>query len=308
MNHGTPNDGTPNDEPRTSNAERRTSNVAPADLLETIVAATRRIVEVRQAEEPLADLAERAAALPSKVGRFQTALAGLTGFNVIAECKRRSPSRGVLRPAYDPVAIAAGYAAAGAAAISVLTEPTFFDGSLDHLARVRAAVDIPVLRKDFVVTEYQLLEAKAAGADAVLLIVAALRPAELKVLHDHARRYGLDVLVEAHDAKELSIATDAGARIVGINNRNLRTLQVDVQASETLVSQIPPDVIAVSESGLKTRADLERLKALGYRAFLMGERFMTAADPGAALAELLATSNGERRTANDERRTPNDER
>ena len=269
------------------NAERRTSNVPPADLLATIVAATRRIVEVRQAAEPLAALAERAAALPSSTGRFHTALARLDGFNVIAECKRRSPSRGVLRENYDPVAIATGYAAAGAAAISVLTEPTFFDGSLEHLAQVRAAVDIPVLRKDFVVTEYQLLEAKAAGADAVLLIVAALRPAELKVLHDHARRHGLDVLVEAHDAKELSIAIDAGARIVGINNRNLRTLEVDVHASETLIAQVPPDVVAVSESGLKTAADLVRLKALGYRAFLIGERFMAAADPGAALVNLL---------------------
>jgi indole-3-glycerol phosphate synthase len=278
---------TSNDEPRTTNAERRTSNVPPADLLATIVAATRRIVEVRLAAEPLAALAERAAALPSRTGRFHTALAGSDGFNVIAECKRRSPSRGVLREDYDPVAIATGYAAAGAAAISVLTEPTFFDGSLEHLAKVRAAVDIPVLRKDFVVTEYQLLEAKAAGADAVLLIVAALRPAELKVLHDHARRHGLDVLVEAHDAKELSIAIDAGARIVGINNRNLRTLEVDVHASETLIAQVPPDVVAVSESGLKTAADLVRLKALGYRAFLIGERFMTAADPGAALVNLL---------------------
>ena len=270
----------------------RTSHLAPsgADLLETIVAATRRIVEVRQAAEPLAALAERAAALPSSTGRFHTALARLDGFNVIAECKRRSPSRGVLRENYDPVAIATGYASAGAAAISVLTEPTFFDGSLEHLAQVRAAVDIPVLRKDFVVTEYQLLEAKAAGADAVLLIVAALRPAELKVLHDHARRHGLDVLVEAHDAKELSIAIDAGARIVGINNRNLRTLQVDVHASETLIAQMPPDVVAVSESGLKTAADLARLKALGYRAFLIGERFMTAAEPGEQLRELLASA------------------
>jgi indole-3-glycerol phosphate synthase len=258
-----------------------------ADLLETIVAATRRIVEVRQLEEPMAVLAERVARMPSKGGRFQAALSNAGGFNVIAECKRRSPSRGVLRENYDPVAIAIGYAEAGAAAISVLTEPTFFDGSLDHLRAVRAAVDVPVLRKDFVVSEYQLLEAKAAGADAVLLIVAALRPAELKVLHDHARRQGLDVLVEVHDATELAIAIDAGARVVGVNNRNLRTLHVDIHASETLIARMPPDVIAVSESGLKTVADLARLKALGYRAFLMGERFMTAVDPGAALTNLL---------------------
>ncbi len=258
-----------------------------ADLLETIVAGTRRITEVRQLAESMAALTERAAAMPSRAGRFHTALASADRINVIAECKRRSPSRGVLRAEYDPVAIASGYAAAGAAAISVLTEPTFFDGALAHLTAVRAAVETPLLRKDFVVSKYQLLEAKAAGADAVLLIVAALRPAELKVLHDHARRYGLDVLVEVHDAKELSIAIDAGARIIGVNNRNLRTLQVDVHASEALIAQMPAEVVAVSESGLKTAADILRLKALGYRAFLMGERFMTAADPGAALADLI---------------------
>jgi indole-3-glycerol phosphate synthase len=166
---------------------------------------------------------------------------------------------------------------------------------------VRVAVEVPVLRKDFVVSEYQLLEARAAGADAVLLIVAALRPVELKVLHDHACRHGLDVLVEAHDAGELAIAVDAGARIIGVNNRNLRTLQVDVQASEALIARMPADVIAVSESGLKTAADIARLKGLGYRAFLIGERFMTAADPGTALAELLGAANDERRTSNPER-------
>jgi indole-3-glycerol phosphate synthase len=270
-----------------SSVAGRQSSAGSADLLETIIAATRRSVDTRQAEEPFAALAERAEAMPSRAGRFQAALAGMSGYNVIAECKRRSPSRGVLREDYDPVAIARAYAEAGAAAISVLTEPTFFDGSLDHLQAVREAVDVPLLRKDFVVSEYQLLEAKASGADAVLLIVAALRPAQLKVLHDHARRHGLDVLVEAHDVTELSIAIDAGARIIGVNNRNLRTLDVDVHASETLIAQMPADVIAVSESGLKTADDLARLKALGYRAFLIGERLMAAADPGAALADLL---------------------
>jgi len=286
----------------TSHSAPRPSRPAPhgADLLETIIAATRRITAVREADEPIAALAERAASMPSRRGRFHAALSD-TGINVIAECKRRSPSKGVLRESYDPVAIATGYAEAGAAAISVLTEPTFFDGSLEHLRAVRAAVHVPLLRKDFIVSEYQLLEAKLAGADAVLLIVAALRPAELKVLHDHARRHGLDVLVEAHDATELAIAIDAGARIVGVNNRNLRTLQVDVHASETLIKQIPSDVIAVSESGLKSAADIERLKALGYRAFLIGERFMTAAEPGAALAELLSAAVDECRTSNVER-------
>jgi indole-3-glycerol phosphate synthase len=264
--------------------------MAPADLLATIVAATRRIVDVRQEREPIAELEKRAAEVPSRAGRFHAALGRLDRPNVVAECKRRSPSRGVLRAEYDPVAIARGYAAAGAAAISVLTEPTFFDGSIEHLEAVARAVageNVPVLRKDFVVSEYQLLEARAAGADAVLLIVAALRPVELKVLHDHAVRLGLDVLVEVHDVRELAVAIDGGARIIGVNNRNLRTLDVDVHASEDLIARIPADVIAVSESGLKTAGDLLRLRALGYRAFLIGERFMTADDPAAALRGLL---------------------
>jgi indole-3-glycerol phosphate synthase len=258
-----------------------------SDLLETIVAATRRIVEVRQQQEPLAALAERAGAAGSRAGRFQLAISGADGVNVIAECKRRSPSKGVLRAEYDPVAIAKAYEAAGAAAISVLTEPTFFDGSLDHLIAVRAAVEVPILRKDFVVSEYQLLEAKAAGADAVLLIVAALRPVELKVLHDHARRHGLDALVEVHDEHELAIAIDAGARIVGVNNRNLRTLEVDLGASERLMARMPAEVVAISESGLKSADDIARLRQLGYRAFLIGERFMAAKEPGKALEGLL---------------------
>ena len=279
-----PQSGNPRSAVRNPQSAIRNDN----DLLSTIVAATRRVVEVRQQKEPLAVLAERAGAMPSTRGRFQMALAGTDRLNVIAECKRRSPSRGVLRTDYDPVAIARAYESAGAAAISVLTEPTFFDGSLEHLIAVRSAVEVPLLRKDFIVSEYQLLEAKAAGADAVLLIVAALRPVELKVLHDHARRYGLDVLVEVHDLKELAIAIDAGARILGVNNRNLRTLEVDVRASDELIARMPTEVIAVSESGLRTSEDLLRLRDLGYRAFLIGERFMTAADPGADLTELLA--------------------
>jgi indole-3-glycerol phosphate synthase len=257
------------------------------DLLEAILAATRRIIEVREAAVPIAKLAERAEAVPPHTGRFAGALTVPDAINVIAECKRRSPSKGVLRAEYDPAAIATAYAEGGAAAISVLTEPTFFDGSLDHLSAVRAAVEVPLLRKDFIVSEYQLLEAKAAGADAVLLIVAALRPAELKVLHDHAARHGLDALVEVHDARELAIAVDVGARIIGVNNRNLRTLTVDRRASEELIALMPRDVVAVSESGLQRADDLVRLRALGYKAFLVGEHLMKAAAPGEALKELL---------------------
>jgi len=261
---------------------------ATADLLTTIVAATRRIVEVREETEPRAQLEARAHAVPLTKGRFEAALSTDDGVRIIAECKRRSPSKGVLRADYDPVVIAEAYADAGAAAISVLTEPTFFDGSLAHLSAVRGAVTVPLLRKDFVVSEYQLYEARANGADAVLLIVAALRPVEVKVLHDHASALDLDVLVEVHDATELDIALDAGARVIGVNNRNLRTLAVDVAASEALVARMPTDVIAVSESGLKSADDLRRLQDRGYRAFLIGERFMTAENPGHQLKGLLA--------------------
>ena len=271
-----------------------------ADLLATIVAATRRIVEVREQREPLTALAARAAKRDVSAGRFRAALASRPTYvgnalqgvpRIIAECKRRSPSRGVLRPAYDPASIARGYESAGAAAISVLTEPTFFDGALEHLQAVRDAVRIPVLRKDFVVSEYQIHEARANGADAILLIVAALDAATLQTLHGRATSLGLDVLVEVHNADELSTAVDAGAQIIGVNNRNLRTLEVDVRASETIAALIPRDVVRVSESGLKSVDDLRRLASCGYDAFLIGERFMTKPDPGTELRNLLEAAS-----------------
>jgi indole-3-glycerol phosphate synthase len=258
-----------------------------ADLLETIVAATRQIVRVRQAREPIGDLARRAERNPARPGRLTRALAEPSRLNVIAECKRRSPSRGVIRPSYDAVAIAKGYASAGAAAISVLTEPTFFDGALEHLDAVSRAVSVPLLRKDFIVSEYQLFEARAGGAAAILLIVAALTDAELRWLSARAEALGLDALVEVHSAIELERAADAGARLIGVNNRNLRTLDVDVHASDALIARMPAGALAVSESGLKTSADLQRLRALGYQAFLIGERFMSEEDPGTALRQLL---------------------
>lgn len=257
------------------------------DLLAAIVAATRRIVAVRAHTMSLAEMERHAQAATPAPGGFKQALLRNDRLNVIAECKRRSPSRGVLRPSYEPAEIAAGYAQAGAAAVSVLTEPTFFDGSLEHLAAVRAAITLPILRKDFIVDRYQLLEARAAGADAVLLIVAALSAAELCELHASAIHAGLEVLVEVHQADELPIALDAGAQIIGVNNRNLRTLAVDGETSSRLIKAIPKGVVAVAESGLKTRDDLERLRDCGYHAFLIGERLMIANDPGSALGELL---------------------
>lgn len=261
---------------------------ATPDLLEAIVAATRRSVALHQARESLLALEARAMQQPAHGERFRAALATDGRTNVIAECKRRSPSRGVLRVDYDPVAIARSYEAAGAAALSILTEPTFFDGALDHLRLVRAAVQLPLLRKDFIVEEYQVLEARANGADAILLIVAALADVDLRRLHQQAQALGLAVLVEVHDVVELERAVAAGAVIVGVNNRNLRTLEVDTKVSEDIARRLPRGVIAVSESGLRTAEDLTRLRSIGYRAFLIGERFMTAPDPGAALKDLLA--------------------
>ena len=232
---------------------------------------------------------ERRAASAKPAGqRFEAALGMADRINVIAECKRRSPSKGVLAGEYDPVRIAMQYQDGGAAAISVLTEPTFFDGSLEHLAAVRAHVGLPVLRKDFIVDEYQLFEARASGADAVLLIVAALDQTELPALQQRAWELGMATLVEVHDEAELTRASDSGAHVIGVNNRNLRTLKVDVDASERLAVRIPKNVIGVSESGLKSREELDRLAAAGYRAFLIGERFMVDPNPADAIRGLVS--------------------
>ncbi len=268
------------------------------DLLGTILGATRRIVEVRQAERPARVLAAMQTREP-RGDAFRRAIAGLPGqrstagdprepaFRVIAECKRRSPSRGILRSAYDPAAHARAYATAGAVAISVLTEPTFFDGAPEHLQSVRAAVDLPLLRKDFIVSEYQLLEAAVLGADAVLLIVSALLQPELKTLINAASALGLAPLVEVHDEEELRRAVDAGATAIGVNSRNLRTLRVDLGVLERLALSLPSGITAVAESGIRSQTDLQRLSFVGYHAFLVGERLIVQPDPGAALQELL---------------------
>jgi indole-3-glycerol phosphate synthase len=259
-----------------------------SSLLRTIVAAARTAAQAREVRTPIGVIERRA--VPRPAGLFRAALErdeiGAPP-RVIAECKRRSPSKGILRERYEPSDIASAYQAAGAAAISVLTEPTFFDGALEHLERVRAAVTIPVLRKDFLVTPYQIAEARAAGADAVLLIVAALNDAELNDLLRVAEGYGLDALVEVHDAGELERAVIAGASIIGINSRNLHTLAVDAGVFAALAPRIPRGVVAVAESGIRDPRTIAALRRDGYRGFLIGEHFMTLADPGAALAELL---------------------
>jgi indole-3-glycerol phosphate synthase len=258
-----------------------------ADLLAAVVAGARRSAEERERVVPRNAFDAIIAARQPQGDVFRARLSA-PGINVIAECKRRSPSRGVLRAEYDPVTIAAGYEKAGAAAISVLTEPTFFDGSLDHLERVRRDVRIPLLRKDFIVCDYQVHEAAGRGADAVLLIVSALDHVQLRALMRTARGLGLAVLTEVHDREELTRAIDAGADIIGVNSRNLRTLTVDPMVLAEVGAAIPRDAVAVAESGLKQASDIARFKAIGYRAFLIGERFMTDIVPGAALGALLA--------------------
>jgi indole-3-glycerol phosphate synthase len=262
-----------------------------ADLLETIVAATRKAVSARESVAPADQLRDRIARRP-RGEAFHAALARSAPPRIIAECKRRSPSRGILRKAYDPAAHAVSYAQAGAAAISVLTEPTFFDGSLDHLTEVRAVVDLPLLRKDFIVSEYQLLEAAVRGADAVLLIAGALDDGSLRRLGEQAAGLGLAALVEVHDLDELRRAVDAGAKIVGVNSRNLRTLEVDLSGLDAVVRAIPSGIMAVAESGIRTPEDISRLSALGYDAFLVGERLIVEPDPGEALRLLRAPGKG----------------
>jgi indole-3-glycerol phosphate synthase len=263
------------------------SDKAPGgpDLLATIVAAARRIVEVRKESVPESALEKTAAGRRPSAGRFVRALRDGAGPRVIAECKRRSPSRGILREDYRPAQHAKAYAAAGAAAISVLTEPTFFDGSLADLQAVSVAVEIPLLRKDFIVDRYQILEAVASGADAVLLIVGALEPASLRTLLAFAAEANVAALVEVHGADELRIAADAGAALIGVNSRNLRTLDVEPDVHDKLASLMPKGVVTVAESGLREHAE-QRLERAGYDAFLVGERLIEQPDPGAALKAL----------------------
>jgi indole-3-glycerol phosphate synthase len=263
-------------------------------LLSAVVAASHRAALERERSIRRGEFQRAIDRAKPRGAIFERCLREGDGLRVIAECKRRSPSKGVLRDTYDPVEIATSYEAAGAVAISVLTEPTFFDGRLSHLSAVRAAVRVPVLRKDFIVTEFQVAEARAAGADAVLLIVGALEQAALERLAAAAAAHGLAALVEVHDREELSRALDAGARVIGVNSRDLRTLDVDVSRFDALADALPAGVAAVAESGLRDRAHLERLAAARYDAFLVGERLVTDADPGAALRALIGTGDAAR--------------
>ena len=210
------------------------------------------------------------------------------GVAIIAELKKASPSKGLIRAEFRPAELARELEAAGAAALSVLTDEEFFQGSLGNLREASAAVAIPCLRKDFIVDEFQLVQARANSADAVLLIVAALVQAELVALAAAARARGLDVLCEVHDGDELRRALDAGCDLIGVNTRDLRTFQVDLQTAFALAEKIPDGVVRVAESGIHSAADIARLQAAGYQAFLVGESLMRAASPGEALRELMS--------------------
>ena len=216
---------------------------------------------------------------------FRAALVGSQPA-IIAEIKQASPSKGVLTENFEPARIARAYADGGAAALSVLTDEKYFHGSLDHLESARDAVSIPVLRKDFTVDDAQVVEAAARGADAVLLIAAVLKEASLRRLRELAASYGMAALVEVHDEQELAPALNSGAGIVGVNNRNLHTFEVTLETSLRLAEQIPAGVVKVSESGIRSSADVKRLTGAGYQAFLVGEHLMKAGDPAGALRDL----------------------
>jgi indole-3-glycerol phosphate synthase len=252
--------------------------------LEQILAHTQLEVTNRRAAADTA-LLERKAAAHSPRG-FEAALRR-AGPAIIAELKKASPSRGLIRPDFDPAALARSLQAAGAAALSVLTNEKFFQGSLENLALASSATSIPCLRKDFIIDPFQILEARAASADAILLIVAALTDAKLKTLRDEARRMALDVLCEVHDRAELDRAAALGFTMIGVNSRNLHTMQVQPQTQIELAEWLPRDAVHVAESGIRTASDISQMRNFGYHAFLIGESLMSQPDPAAALAILL---------------------
>jgi indole-3-glycerol phosphate synthase len=255
-------------------------------ILDRIVTTKRREIERARAAVPEAELRARIADAP-RVQNFFTPLAASGPIRLIAEVKKASPSAGVIRSDFDPVAIAKTYAAHGATCISVLTDESYFQGSLDYLRQIRAAVGLPVLRKDFVLDTYQVLEARAAGADAVLLIAECLDDCHLRKLFNAICELGMTPLVEFYEPENLQRVFDAGATLIGVNNRNLHTFEVDLEHAIRMRECVPDECVLVGESGITTRVDVERLEAAGVDAILVGESLMRETDIGAAVDRLL---------------------
>jgi len=264
-----------------------------APILDRIIAAKRTQIAEAKRRADYREL-EREARLHSPRG-FRRALQtkSSNGVAIIAELKKASPSKGLIRSDFEPKQLAREFEEAGAAALSVLTDEEFFQGSLRNLREASATVKIPCLRKDFIVDEFQLLESRANSADAILLIVAALSPEQLHRLAAEARSQGLDVLCEVHDSQELQCALDAGCDLIGVNTRDLRTFQVDVKTAFSLGDKIPRDVVRVAESGIDSGETITELRSAGYHAFLVGEWLMRAKRPGEALRGLLKAATPE---------------
>lgn len=259
------------------------------DILQKILARKAEQVAERTAREGIEALRRRAAAADAPRGFVAALRAAIAAGRpaVIAEVKKASPSKGVIRPDFDPAAIAADYQRGGAACLSVLTDEDFFQGCTDYLIAARAACSLPVLRKEFIIDPYQVVEARAMGADAILLIAAALDDAQMAELAELAKELGMDVLVEVHDRAELERLLPLGLELVGINNRDLRTFAVSLETTLGLLEAIPPGRIVVTESGILGRDDVRSMRDHGVSAFLVGESFMRAASPGERLAELF---------------------
>lgn len=263
-----------------------------AGVLKKIYAAKQALLDVERSREPYEELRVRALTRAGERRRLQAALRAAAGTAVVAEIKRASPSAGPIAPAFDLLAIARSYEAAGAAAISVVTERDYFAGDLAYLDLVRAVTTRPILRKDFLWTRYHVAQSAAHGADGVLLVVAGMSDGALLDCMDEARHYGLDALVEVHDDAELERALAAGADLIGINNRNLRTFVTDLGVGERLLPKVPAHVFAVSESGIRNRSDVTRLLAAGAQGFLIGEAPMRAANPKALIESLRCAVSG----------------
>jgi indole-3-glycerol phosphate synthase len=258
------------------------------NILDRILATKRDEVALAKAERPIEHLIAAARSAEPARGFRRALLDPRRSFSIIAEVKRASPSKGVIRADWNPVAIAESYAEGGAAALSVLTDETYFQGHLAYIAAIRARVPLPILRKDFIIDAYQVWEARAAGADAILLILSALGDDACRELALVAAAAGVDVLWEVHDAGELERVLALGPELVGVNNRDLKSFEVSLETTRSALERIPRGIPVISESGFSTSADLRRALGWGVRGFLIGESLMRERDPGAALAKLIA--------------------